>query len=223
MSDLSVPLAWLDWRDRQLEAISEQLEDAIPELIAELDAWVDQASLWELARAELAPNASQRAIIDSWKAEQLRSAVRRAEEAMTDALRSLPPGAGAPAGSGLELGTLLPAAAGVGLLAASIAAIPTVVSFATVTTSSLAIFTVSTVSWPLMAVGAAGIATAALLGSTLLSRAEAGWRERVKEQLHSWAYVQMLGFGAARGARSFLSDLQAVVMMAGRNRMEERV
>ncbi|QYZ71193.1 hypothetical protein [Neotabrizicola shimadae] len=223
MSDLSVPIALLDWRDRQLEAISEQLEDALPVLVAQLEAWVDQASILDLIGANLGPNTDQKAIIDMWKSEQIRRAVRRADEAMSAALRSLPPDPGGLTDATPELGQLLPAAAGVGLLAASIAAIPTVVSFATITSSSLAIFTISTVSWPLMAVGAAGVATATFLGSTLVKRAHAGWREGIKSRLRSWAYKQMLGLGASRGARSFLSDLQAVVTLAGSNRMEQRV
>lgn len=219
MSDLIVPMAVLDWRDSQMEAISEQLEDAIPDLLARLDAWVDEASRWSLALAEIGPNADQRAIVDSWSAEQTRQAVRRAEEAMTDALRALPPDltGGAP-----ELATLLPAMAGVGLIAASVAALPTIISFATVTTSSLAFFSVTTVSWPLMVAGIAVAATAAAAGSTLLIRAEGDWRRRVKTRLRAWAYAQMLGLGAPRGARSFLSDLQAAIIRAGNTRMEER-
>ncbi len=220
MSDLAVPMAWLDWRDRQLEAISEQLEDAMPDLLSQLDIWVERASRWDLAKAKAGKSADQRAIIDTWQADQLRRAVRRAEQTMSEALRSLPPDVKALGSAGLEVTTLLPAALGVGLLAASIAAIPTVVSFATVTSSWMAIFTISTVSWPLMALGTVGVVTAAALGSTLLSRAEAKWRENAKVRMRSWAYGQMLGLGAPRGARCFLSDLQAVVMMAGRNRME---
>lgn len=223
MSDLSIPIALLDWRDRQLEAISEQLEDALPQLVDQLKAWVDQASILDLVGANLGPNADQNAIIDIWKSEQIRRAVRRADEAMSAALRSLPPDPGGLTDATPELGQLLPAAAGVGLLAASIAAIPTVVSFATITSSSLAIFTISTVSWPLMAVGAAGVATATFLGSTLVTRAHASWREGIKSRLRAWAYKQMLGLGAPRGARSLLSDLQAMVTVAGSNRMEQRV
>lgn len=220
MSDLFVPIAVLDWRDGQMEAISEQLEDALPDLLAELDAWVDAASSWSLARAELGPSAEQLAIVDTWSAEQTRRAVRRAEEAMSDVLHALPPDL---SGDGPELATLLPAVAGVGLIAASVAALPTIISFATVTTSSLAFFSVSTVSWPLMAAGLAVAATAAAAGSTLVVRAEAEWRRRVKARLRAWAYARMLGLGAPRGARSFLSDLQAAVIRAGNTRMEERV
>jgi hypothetical protein len=220
MVDLNTTLALLDWRDRQLEAITEQLEDAMPALLSQLDALVEQSSSWKLAWREVITSKEIIAMVDAWKAEQLRMAVKRAEEEMSAALQNLPQHPGRHGISGSDMGTLLPAAAGMGLLAASIAAIPAVATFATVTSTSFAVFAVATLSWPLLAVGAAGVATAAVLGSTLLNRADNRWRQNWKERQRSWAYRQMLGLGEPRGARSFLSDLQTVILVAGTNRLE---
>ena len=71
-----------------------------------------------------------------------------------------------------QLSKAAPAIAGVGLIAASVAAIPTVVSFATVGTSVFAFWGTATISWPLFALGAAGIGIAALTGSQSLRIAE---------------------------------------------------
>ena len=188
----------LAWRDEQMAAISAQLEDAFPGLRASLDRLVDEGSLLSVAAAtpRLSPGAGS--IIRAWSEEQGRIAVARAAAELENLLSSRPPdldagsvGWGAVAATAdvfRSLGhdvaaTALPAVAGVGLLAASLAAIPTVASFATVTTSTFAFFATSTVSWPLVAVGALVIATTTYLCSTALKQATDKTRASLKRRM----------------------------------------
>lgn len=215
-------LEFLAWRDEQMAAISAQLEDAYPALRAALDRMVDEGDLVSVAAAttRLRPAASK--VIRTWSEEQGRIALARAAAELEDVLAAHPPDLDAGAdGWTAVAATALPAAAGVGLVAASLAAIPTVISFATVTTSSFAFFATSTVSWPLFAVGAAVLAVASFAGSTVVARAVSEARALLKRRLGETAARAVFGTGLAPDARCLLNDLQALIVRAGLNRLQE--
>ena len=114
----------------------------------------------------------------------------------------------------------LPAIAGVGLIGASLAAIPTVISFATVSTSVLAFWGTSAISWPLFALGAAGLGLATLTGSQSLKFAKDKARRKLCLRLYREAGRQVFGIGEKPGSRCMLSDIQAAIVQAGRNRIQ---
>lgn len=211
----------LIWRDEQMAAISEQLEDAFPALLAELDHLADEGSLMSVAIATVGVYTAAGAAIKAWSEEQSRIAVARAETELEHTLTSLSADFAAGSSAWDSAATAIPAVAGVGILAGSLAAIPTVISFATITTSSFAFFATSTVSWPLFAVGAAALAIASYTGSSALSHAASQARASFKRRLHDAAARAVFGTGLALDARCLHNDLQALVVTAGRNRLQE--
>ena len=217
---IAAQLEFLAWRDAQLAAISLQLEEALPVLIDELTEQVERANIVNLVRTTIALKSSTETIIQRWGADQLVKALGRAEAELDQTLLQLPGKVNIDNDVWEQVTKALPAIAGVGLIGASLAAIPTVISFATVSTSVLAFWGTSAISWPLFALGAAGIGVATLTGSQSLKFAKDKARRKLCLRLHREAGRQVFGIGEKPGARCMLSDIQAAIVQAGRNRIQ---
>lgn len=217
---IAAQLEFLAWRDAQLAAISSQLEEALPALLDELAEQVESASIVNLVRSTIALKSSAEAIIQRWGADQLVKALGRAEADLDQTLLQLPGKVNLDNDVWEQVTKALPAIAGVGLIGASLAAIPTVISFATVSTSVLAFWGTSAISWPLFALGAAGIGVATLTGSQSLKFAKDKARQKLCLRLHREAGRQVFGIREKPGARCMLSDIQAAIVQAGRNRIQ---
>lgn len=217
---IAAQLEFLAWRDAQLAAISLQLEEALPELLDELTEQVERANIVNLVRTTIALKSSTETIIQRWGADQLVTALGRAEAELDQTLLQLPGKVNLDSDVWEQVTKALPAIAGVGLIGASLAAIPTVISFATVSTSVLAFWGTSAISWPLLALGAAGIGVATLTGSQSLKFAKEKARRKLCLRLHREAGRQVFGIGEKSGARCMLSDIQAAIVQAGRNRIQ---
>lgn len=218
-SAIAAQLEFLEWRDTQMTAISLQLEEAFPALLDDLTGQVASASIVNLVRSTITLKSSSEAIIKRWGEDQLRLALIRAEAELDQVFLQLPGSVNLDSDVWEQVNKALPAIAGVGLIGASLAAIPTVISFATVSTSVLAFWGTSAISWPLFAVGAAGIGFATLTGSQSLKFAEEKARKRLCSRVHREAGRQVFGIGEKPGTRCMLSDVQAAVIKAGRNRI----
>jgi hypothetical protein len=217
---IAAQLDFLAWRDAQLAAISLQLEEALPVLLDELTEQVERASIVNLVRTTIALKSSAETIIQRWGADQLVKALGRAEAELDQTLLQLPGKVNLDSDAWEQVTKALPAIAGVGLIGASLAAIPTVISFATVSTSVLAFWGTSAISWPLFALGAAGLGVATLTGSQSLKFAKDKARRKLCLRLHREAGRQVFGIGEKPGARCMLSDIQAAIVQAGRNRIQ---
>ena len=217
---IAAQLEFLAWRDAQLAAISSQLEEALPALLDELAEQVESASVVNLVRSTIALKSSAETIIQRWGADQLVKALGRAEADLDQTLLQLPGKVNLDNDVWEQVTKALPAIAGVGLIGASLAAIPTVISFATVSTSVLAFWGTSAISWPLFALGAAGIGVATLTGSQSLKFAKEKARQKLCLRLHREAGRQVFGIGEKPGARCMLSGIQAAIVQAGRNRIQ---
>ena len=220
---IAAQLEFLAWRDAQLAATSCQLEDAFQSLLDDLTLQIDRAGIVDLARSSIALKSSTEGVMRRWGARQLEAASRRAEAELDHALLQMPGGLNLDGGVWEQGAKFLPAIAGVSLIAASVGAIPTVISFATVTTSVLAFWGTASISWPLFAVGAAAIGLAALTGSQTLRLAEASARKKLCDRLHREAGRWVFGIDNKPGSRSMLSDIQAAVIKAGENRIKGEV
>lgn len=217
---IAAQLEFLAWRDTQLAAISVQLEEALPDLFIELTEQVERASIVNLVRSTISLRSSSEAIIQRWGADQLEKALSRAEAELEQTFLQLPGKVNLDSDVWEQVTKALPVIAGVGLIGASLAAIPTVISFATVSTSVLAFWGTSAISWPLFALGAAGLSVATLTGSQSLKFAKDKARGKLCSRLHREAGRQVFGIGEKPGARCMLSDIQAGIIQAGRNRIQ---
>lgn len=216
---MAAQLEFLAWRDSQLAAIFEQLEAEYPDLLTALAASAYECGRLNLIRSTLTLKAAAEDTIRDWASDQLLQASKRAEAELDQTFLELPGGLDLESDVREQLIKAAPALAGVGLIVGSIAAIPTVISFATVSTSVLAFWGTATISWPLFALGAAGIGIAALTGSQSLKFAEDKARARLLERLQREAARQVFGIGDTPGSRCVLNDIQAAVVQAGKNRV----
>lgn len=203
-----------------MATISLQLEGAFPALLHDLSEQVKTASIVNLVRSTIALKSSVEVIIQRWGADQLALALSRAEAELDQAFLQLPGSVNLDSDVWEQVNKALPAIAGVGLIGASLAAIPTVISFATVSTGVVAFWGTSAISWPLFAIGAAGIGAATLTGSRSLKFAEEKARAKLCSRLHREAGRQVFGLGEKPGARCVLSDIQAAIVQAGRSRIQ---
>lgn len=215
LSSIETQLSLLAWRDTQLFSITSQFENAWPILEKAIDAHVAEMPLWKIARAHVGITPLAHDLIAPWAEEQGRVAAVRAEEGLAEIIAALPPGSLAEHGM-----TALPALAGAGLIAASVMAVPAVVSYATVTSVSMLVFTTSTVSAPLLWVGGAAVAALSLTGSSALGYANRRTRNHLAERLKRHARTTVFGDGREPTARCLLNDTQALVLKAGQSQLE---
>ncbi|CAM3303265.1 hypothetical protein PANO111632_13240 [Paracoccus nototheniae] len=215
LSTIEAQLKLLSWRDTQLQSITAQFEAAWPGLELAIKDHVASMSLWGVGRAhyDIRPIAGE--IIVPWAEEQGRIAAARAEEGLAEILASAPHGALSDYAS-----TALPAIAGVGLLAASVLAVPAVVSYATVASVSFVVFTTTTVSTPILLVGGAAIAALSMTGTKALGHATDRIRSHLEDRLTRHARTVVFGDGLAPSARCLLNDTQAIVLRAGQTSLE---
>lgn len=201
-------------------AISLQLEEAFPALLDDLTAQVEHTSVVNLVRSSITLKSSAEEILQRWGATQLETALNRAESELDQATMQLSYNLSLDSDVWEQVVKSLPAIAGVSLIGASVAAIPTVISFATVSTSFLALWGTTSISWPLFALGAAGIGVATLTGSQSLKFAQDKARHKLCSRLHREAERQVFGIREKPGSRCMLSDIQAAVVQAGQKRIE---
>lgn len=215
LTAIETQLSLLAWRDTQLSTITSQFENAWPVLERAIDDHVAEMPLWKVAQAHVGITPLARDLITPWAEEQGQVAAARAEEGLAEILEALP------AGSLAEHGmTVLPALAGAGLIAASVMAVPTVVTYATVTSVSMLVFTTSTISTPLLLMGGAAVATLSLTGSSALVHANRRTRNHLAERLKRHARATVFGDGQEPNARCLLNDTQAFILTAGQTKLE---
>lgn len=221
-TDLFARLEFMTWRDEQLEAISIQLENDFPNLQHQIDTKIDEASTFDLAWSEVQLGTEIAQLCSEWAREHTIKALERTEAALAEFKARLEPEFSLDPGLGERLFSVAPALASAGLAAASIAAVPTVISFATVSTSALAIFGVSYVSWPLFTVGAVALGTAALASRSLFDWAIKNWRDKLRIRAHKRAEEVVFGIGVPAGQRTILNDIQALAVQAAANSMRQQ-
>lgn len=217
LARVETQLGLLDWRNDQLEAITRQLEAAFPTLAADIVARICEMTSLQVGRAHLNPRPLAESFIAPWAEAQSLIAVRRAEASLFDLISSLK----LDGGFGAHLSTALPALAGVGMLAASVIALPAVVSYATITTTSFLIFSTSTISLPLLLAGGTVLAGLSFAGVKAFDQAKDKMRAHLAARVQGLALAAIFGHGLPPDTRCLLSDLQAAVLKAGQTQLEE--
>ncbi len=203
-----VNLEALNWRDEQYEAIFAQLEAAFPDLLDRLANRIDHASYVDLVKSSLGLQNDIKAILKIWTEQQAGIALSRTKASLEAFLLSQAHDDGLDPERLAQLWAALPAFAGFGLAALSLAAVPTIISFATVTTSTFAIFSTTAVSWPLFAVGVSGLAVTAYFSRGLIDNGVVRLRDTLKERTKTIAAAAVFGLGAKPGKSSILEDIQ---------------
>ncbi len=86
---LAARLEVLKWRDAQFEAVWEQLEAALPSLLADVSEMIEQASVVELVKTSFVMRRAVETSVQAWSAEQARIALNRAQIALDTTLSGL--------------------------------------------------------------------------------------------------------------------------------------
>ncbi|MHA6264455.1 hypothetical protein ACXYMO_14720 [Arenibacterium sp. CAU 1754] len=223
-TDIFTQLEFMTWRDKQLEVISQQIESNFPKLISRIDEQIDNAGTMNLAWSQVQLGKKISELCAEWSKEQAEEALQKTESALDELWKMLEPEFSIDPGLMGRFVSVAPALASVGLAATSIAAVPTVISIATVTTGGfLAFFWAAPyISWPLFALGAAGLGVTAFLSGKLFDRAIESWREALRRRAYKRAEEAVFGLGAPPSQRTILDDIQALAIQATANSMEDR-
>ena len=214
--DPNIEIELIRWRQARFERITEYVEDALPDLMAEIQNTVASMSSFAASKAQISPDTLWKKIFGPW-AQQVASRVEADMDREIDALAA---SLSENRNSQDALRIALPALAGVSVLAVSLAAIPSVISMATVTTTSFFFITSTTLSWPILAVGGAGIAVATLTGSQVVGRLSNKNRTYLTARLQGRARTAALGYGLASDERCLVTDLQAFTVRSIVTKME---
>lgn len=216
LADIETQLGLLDWRNGQLEAVTDQLEQAFPNLSGAIIERIAAMSSLEVGRAHLNPRPLAESLIAPWAAEQSRIAFNRAEASLSGLISSLK----LEGSLADHLGSALPALTGVGMLAASVLGLPAIVSYATITTTSFLVFSTSTISIPLLLAGGTVLAGMSFAGVKAFDQAKDKMRVHLAARVQSLALAAIFGHGLAPDERYLLNDLQAAILKSGQTQLE---
>ena len=214
---IETQLDLLDWRDVQMEAITEQLEDAFPSLIESIKARVDELSIGKIAWFHANPKSLATEVLAPWADNQAQIALKRAEDSLAEILRDIHSDAKASD----HLAAALPALAGISAIAASVAVLPAVVSFATLTSTSFFFITTSSISMPLLLAGGVILTGLSLAGMRTLGHATGKTRAHLVRKIEEIAQTAVFGYGLSPDARCLVNVLQAAVLKAGENKLKD--
>lgn len=219
--DLAAHLKILEWRDDQLQSVSDQLDAALPELLNEVAEHVESAGILNSVKVSPLLERATIASLRRWSDEQAQIAARRAEVSLDSALTSLGPLHTVNISTRDAMIAGLGAGSGIALISASVLAVPSAVGFATIMAGGvLGFFATPVLSWSLLAVGGAALGASALTGSTLLDKAQRFAKGRLNARMRSAIEAQVMGCGKGADERSVRSDIQALVLAAGKTRIE---
>jgi hypothetical protein len=208
LNEIDSELALIRWRHEAFNRITETVEAALPDLMAEIDRTVAGLSVVAAGKAQIWPDRLWNDIFEPWAQKTAHQVESEMVEFVDTIATSL-----AETGTGKKIFQLaLPTLARAGVLAASLAAIPSVVSLATVTTTTFVFFSTPVLSLPLLAVGAGGLALATFTGSRVADRLSDRNRRKLVVHLQGRARTAALGHGLVSGARCVVNDLQAATM-----------
>ncbi len=213
----------MTWRDEQLEAISQQIERNFPELTSRIDEQINNAGTLDLAWSQVQLGKKISELCAEWSKEQAEQAVEKTESALADLWIKLEPEFSIDPGLRDRFLSAAPALASVGLAATSIFAVPSVVTYATISTVILGFsFGTPYISLPLLGLGAGALGVSAFVSRSLYDRAINSWRAALRRRAHKRAEEAVFGLGAPASQRTILDDIQALAIQATANSMEVR-
>lgn len=201
-------LKMIRWKQARFEEITLVVEDALPELLKNIEKTVASMTTIRASKAQVFPDGLWKELFEPW-ALQTASLV---EAQMEEEIQELVASASERGNLEQALRVARPGLAGAGVLAASLAAIPTVISFATVSTTSFFVFTTSSISWPIIAVGGVGLAVTTFAGGSGVKWLGDKNRLHLVKRLQQRALTAALGYGSSLGERSLVTDLQAATL-----------
>lgn len=201
-------LKMIRWKQARFEEITSVVEDALPELLTNIEKTVASMTSIRASKAQLFSDGLWKELFEPW-ALQTASLV---EAQMEEQIQELVASASEKGTLGQALRVARPGLAGAGVLAASLAAIPAVISLATVSTTTFLVFTTTSISWPILAVGGGGLAVTAVAGGSGVKWLGDKNRLHLVKRLQQRALTAALGYGLSLSERSLVTDLQVATL-----------
>ncbi|WP_390910871.1 hypothetical protein [Pseudosulfitobacter sp. SM2401] len=209
-------LEMIRWKQARFQQITEVVEGALPELMANIEKTIAALPSIAVSKAQIFPDTLWKGLFMPWATQTANLIEAQIEKEI-----------GELAASSSEKGTIQealrvarPALAGAGVLAASLAAIPSVISLATVSTTSFFVFTTATISWPVFALGGAGLAAATFAGSRGVKWLGDRNRSNLIARIQRRARTAAMGHGLVSSERNLVTDLQVAVLRSLEARLE---
>ena len=207
----------MDWRNAERLRIVETLTEQLPALQARIGEVLDTATVWKIALPRDLRDKIIGPMVQDWISRQktrLRSdiALSAAEnDRQTAQLRTK---------AQFSWEDLLATGAGTIMTVAPVAAVPFVVTMATVTTTSLFVFSTAAVSVPVLSVFLVGGLALSLGGYNLRRSQVQKWRTRFRQNIFTEVFNQIIGDPVNPASPSLCRNLLAEVDKVARLRME---
>lgn len=209
-------LKMIRWKQARFEEITIVVEDALSELMTNIEDTVASMPTISASKAQVFSDGLWKELFEPW-ALQTASLV---EAQMAEEIEVLAASTSEKGTLGEALRVARPALVGAGVLAASLAAIPAVISLATVSTTSFLVFTTTSISWPIIAVGGAGLAVTTYAGGSGIKWLGNKNRSHLVNRLQQRALTAALGYGRGSSERSLVADLQAATLRSLEAKLE---
>lgn len=193
-----------EWRNSQTEQITSQFEAAWPGLDVAIEQHVAALSLIGVARAHANVRGATQELLAPWADVQAKAAAVRAQDDLADIMALLPSD-----GIASHTWTVLPAVGGLGLIAASVLAVPAI-SF-----TGLAFL-----GSPVLLTGGAVLAVLTLTGSSIVGKSAQRGRDHLVKRMKRQARSAIFGDGRDASERCIVSDIQAAVLKAAQSALE---
>ena len=217
IDSIDAQLKFINWRNTEFAAITTQLETSFPRLIQAIDNYVEGLSGLKvpIAHARLKKMADE--MVREWAVIELQTAKHRAQSSLEEMLSSIPdePEIAEQLKAGLFF------AAGPALTAASFLALPSVLTFATVTTTSFFVFSTSSISFPLLALGGGVLVAANLASWTVFGKLNTQARIKLRQRLVNYASKTVFGLGMLSDAPYLVNEMQAAILKSGQHELKE--
>lgn len=209
--------AALDLRDEQRRWVRDEIGEFVEGLCLRVNARIDEMSKWDLVKSRLPTPSRSRdegdgdadsfhtsdiaPIIEAAFGQQMRRICSRLQEQAMEDIRLHTP----EIEDDVDLEELLGLASGMVLSVAPFAALPFIVGAALTTTTTLFVVSTTTVSVPVIAIGAAGVAAASVAGFKLKGMAFEKIRDRYKTRVRRMIEARAMEDPKRREAQTLLS------------------
>lgn len=168
----------------------QQFEQAIPELIENVEETIEGIGIKEAMQRKQFHDSKIAPKVEKWFEDQTEIFVKRLAKSVDNASKKL---TSKPEEHSWSWTEIAGAGAVVAASAAPVAVIPLAASFATVTTTSFVVFTSSAVSLPLLGAGLLGVGAVALGGQKFRQKAADKFRDLYREKIVGKIKMQALG------------------------------
>ena len=203
----------LDWRNNERLDLVKEIKARVPDINAKIDTLIDDMSIWDTVRRSQFHNSTIAPAVESWLQDVMLEFRRDIETSAIDSERDL--------GHDPEFHTwswneISSAGAASVLTLAPLAVVPFAASIATVTGTSLFVFTTSTISLPILSGVIGGTLIAGAAGEkfrrNVFNKMSTNYRKQVKQNILNKVVGDPKNLEAPSVCRSLLVNIDMIAL-----------